>query len=92
MTSFDFVGPFPSGSLLPKQLGREIALHPVGEDSNDVDLGPQTFGGHHGRAEIQARAGPDGEALANQGSRDLERLVVEMSSSTKAVDSARKAS
>ena len=55
-----------------EQLGRKVALHPIGKDRHDVGVGPEAVGGHHGGPVIQARAGPDRETLADQGAGDLE--------------------
>src|SRR5271166_3605987 len=64
-----------SSSGLAEELGREIAFHPVGENGDDMGLGPKACSGHDGGPVIKPRAGPDGEALANQGPGHLECLI-----------------
>ena len=66
----------PRGSVFGEQLGRKVALHPVGENRDDVGLGPEAGSGHDGGPVIQARAGADRETFADQGTRNLDGLVV----------------
>lgn len=59
-----------------EQLGREVSLHAIGKDGDDVSVGRKALRGHQRGPVVEARAGPHGEPVADQTPGDIERLVV----------------
>ena len=71
-----------------EQLGREVALHPVGEDGDDMGVGPRRSAAIRAARKLRPELGRR-ETLANQARGRPRGLVVGQSSSTS--DPARKA-